>query len=59
MGVVCAADPADANVSTLGFPEIRGRDKRIYMVVLARIQRADAEAAVALVRDQQYRFMVI
>ena len=59
MGIVCDANPEDSNVSTIDFPEMRGRDKRIYMVVLARIRRAEAEAAVDLVRDQQRRFMLI
>lgn len=59
LGVVCSEDPDDGNVSTLDFPEIRGRDKRIYMVTLARIRRDEAEAAVAAVRDQQRRFMLI
>jgi len=59
MGIVCDANPDDSNVSTLDFPEMRGRDKRIYMVVLARIRRTEAEAAVDLVRDQQRRFMLI
>jgi hypothetical protein len=59
LGVVCDDNPDDGNLSTLDFPEIRGRDLRIYMVVLARIRRAEAEAAVDLVRDQQRRFMVI
>lgn len=59
LGVVCDEDSDDATVSTLNFPEIRGRDKRIYMVTLARIRRAEAEAAVERVRDQQRRFMII
>lgn len=59
LGVVCEEDPDDVNVSTLDFPEIRGRDKRIYMVTLARLHRDEARAAVDVVRDQQHRFMII
>lgn len=59
LGVMCDENPDDPNVNTITFPEIRGRDKRIYMVSLARIRRAEAEAAVAAVRDQQRRFMLI
>jgi hypothetical protein len=59
LGVICEPDPDDVNVSTIDFPEIRGRDQRIYMITLARISRAEAEAAVDRVRDQQRRFMLI
>jgi hypothetical protein len=59
LGVVCDENSDDSNVSTLDFPEIRGRDKRIYVVTLARISRAEAEEAVDRVRDQQRRFMII
>jgi hypothetical protein len=59
LGVICEPDPDDINVSTIDFPEIRGRDQRIYMVTLARISRPEAEAAVDRVRDQQRRFMLI
>ncbi|MBL8430810.1 MAG: hypothetical protein JNK80_00275, partial [Dechloromonas sp.] len=49
----------DVNVHTLKFSEIRGRDKRNYMVMLARIRRDEAQAAVELVTDQQRRFIII
>ena len=59
LGIVCEESADDANVSTLDFPEIRGRDKPIYMVTRARLHRDEARAAVDIVRDQQHRFMII
>ena len=59
LGVVSDHPADDNNVHTLNFPELRGRDKRQYMVMLARIRRDEAQAAVEIVRDQQRRFMLI
>ena len=59
LGVVSDRAADDINVHTLNFPELRGRDKRQYMVMLARIRRDEAQAAVDIVRDQQRRFMLI
>jgi len=59
LGIVSNEPADDVNVHTLNFPEFRGRDKRQYLVTLARIRRDEAQAAVDLVRDQQRRFMLI
>ena len=59
LGVISDQPADDVNVHTLNFPELKGRDQRHYMVMLARIRRDEAQAAVDLVRDQQRRFMLI
>lgn len=59
MGVVCAADSGHGEVHTINFPELNARDRRHYLVMLARINRDEAMAAVAQVRDQQHRFLLI
>lgn len=59
LGIVSENKPDEINVHTLNFPELSSRDKRLHLVMLARIQRAEAQAAVEKVRDQQHRFMLI
>jgi len=59
LGVVSEQARDDVNVHTLKFSEFRGRDKRNYMAMLARIRRDEAQAAVDLVQDQRRRFMII
>jgi hypothetical protein len=59
LGIISDQPADDVNVHTLNFPELKGRDQRHYMVMLARIRRDEAQAAVDLVRDQQRRFMLI
>ena len=59
LGVVSEQAGDDVNVHTLKFSEFRGRDKRNYMALLARIRRDEAQAAVDLVQDQRRRFMII
>lgn len=59
LGVVSDNASDDANVHTLDFPELSARDKRHYLVMLARISRDEALEAVEAVRDQQHRFMLI
>ena len=59
LGVVSEQTGDDINLHTLRFPEFRGRDKRNYMAMLARIRRDEAQAAVDLVQDQRRRFMII
>ncbi|MCX7175707.1 MAG: hypothetical protein NT159_17645 [Proteobacteria bacterium] len=44
---------------SLYFPELVGRDRRRYVVMLARIPREEAERAVAKILDQQRRFILI
>lgn len=59
LGVVHDQATDDINVHTLNFPELTGRDKRLYLAMLARISRDEALEAVEVVRDQQHRFMLI
>ena len=59
LGIVCDAADDDINVHTLNFPELSGRDKRLYLAMLTRISRDEALEAVETVRDQQHRFMLI
>ncbi|WP_341677121.1 hypothetical protein [Niveibacterium sp. SC-1] len=58
MGVV-QAQANDDDVFTLDFPELTARDRRQYLTTLARISREEALEAVAMVRDEQRRFMII
>ena len=39
LGIVSDSGSNDANVHTLDFPELNARDKRHYLVILARISR--------------------
>lgn len=60
LGVITdEAAAAAPDVDTLHFPELTGRDKRLYLVLLARIDRREAQEAVDSVRDLQHRFMII
>jgi len=59
LGVVNTENSTDLNVHTLNFPELSSRDKRLHLVLLARIRRDEAREAVEKVRDQQHRFMII
>ena len=59
LGIVSDNGSDDANVHTLNFPKLSARDKRHYLVILARIRRDEALEAVEMVRDQQHRFMLI
>jgi 3-hydroxyacyl-CoA dehydrogenase len=56
---VIASDPAaDANFTTLSFPELVARDRRQWIVLVARISRQDARDA--LQRQQQAnRYLII
>ena len=59
LGVISAPDDNDQSINTLTFPELTARDRRQHMVILARIDRSEARAAVEAVRHQQQRFMLI
>jgi hypothetical protein len=59
LGIVSDNGSQDANVHRLDFPELSARDKRHYLVILARISRDEALEAIETVRDQQQRFMLI
>lgn len=59
LGIVCSEEVASDSAETLNFPELTTRDQRQHLVMLARIDREEARAAVERVRDQQHRFMII
>lgn len=50
---------AVAQVKICATFRLSARDKRHYLVILARISRDEALEAVEMVRDQQHRFMLI
>jgi hypothetical protein len=58
MGVIVADDSDAPGVNTLEFPELVGRDRRQWLVVLARIRREEAAAALAS-QAQAHRYIVI
>lgn len=58
-GIVTDEGSEDVNSHTLNFPELTARDRRLHLAMLARISRDEAREAVAMVRDQQHRFMLI
>ncbi len=59
LGIVSPDNTGEAGVDTLNFPELTTRDQRQHLVMLARIDREEARAAVDKVNDQQHRFMLI
>lgn len=59
LGIVQNASPPDNSAQTLHFAELTARDRRLHLAMLVRIDRAEAQAAVDKVIDQQHRFMVI
>lgn len=59
LGIVSDGNPDGSNTHTINFPELTARDKRLHLVMLARISRDEALEAVEKVRDQQHRFMLI
>lgn len=59
MGIVSEGLQADRDAHTINFPELNARDRRHYLVMLARVDREEARDAVERVRDQQRRFMLI
>lgn len=60
LGIIAdSADGDQSGLDTLHFPELSGRDQRRHLVMLARIDREEAQQAVDAVLDQQRRFLVI
>lgn len=59
LGIVHDGPVDDASVSTLSFPELTARDRRLHLAMVARFSREEARAAVDRVRDQQHRFVLI
>ena len=58
MGIV-ASDASDSDADTLEFPELIARDRRRYLVTLARVNCDEARRSVKDALDRQRRFIVI
>lgn len=59
-GVIAdASAAATGSLFSLNFPELVARDRRRYLVTLARFSRQEAQRAVDKVCDQQRRFIII
>jgi hypothetical protein len=58
MGVIAPHPEAGGNYSTLTFPELVGRDRRQWIVLVARISRQDAQDAL-LRQEQANRYLLI
>ncbi len=59
LGIVQTASTDDLGVHTLNFQELTGRDGRLHLVMLARIDRNEAREAVDKVRDEQRRLTIL
>jgi hypothetical protein len=59
LGVVVGEDDCSADVDVLEFPELISRDRRHYLVTLARINSEEARRSVREVLDRQRRYVVI
>jgi hypothetical protein len=58
MGVIADDPPAGGSFSTLSFPELVGRDRRQWIVLVAKIRREDAMEALER-REQANRYLLI
>lgn len=58
MGVIAANPATGDNFSTLSFPELVARDRRHWIVIVARIPRADAQAALRC-QQEANRYLLI
>lgn len=58
MGVIAPHPDADGDYSTLNFPELVGRDRRQWIVLVARISRQDARDALQR-QEQANRYLLI
>lgn len=59
MGVLAHDAATESGVDTLDFPELIARDRRRYLVTLARIECDEARRAVKDAQDRQRRYLVI
>lgn len=59
MGIVSNGEEDDPGVETLEFPELISRDRRRYLVTMARIHSEEARRSVKEAIDQQRRYVVI
>ena len=58
MGVMASNPAAGGSFSTLNFPELVARDRRHWIVLVARISRQDAKDAL-LLQQQANRYLII
>lgn len=58
MGVIVDPQLSGADANTLDFPELAGRDRRRWLVLLARLTREEAQEAIAK-REKAHRYIVI
>jgi hypothetical protein len=58
MGVISPTAAAGVGYSTLNFPELVARDRRQWIVLVARISRQDAQDALAR-QEQANRYLLI
>ena len=59
LGIVQEQPDDDISLTTLSFPELTARDRRLHLAMIARFSREEARQAVEAVQDQQHRFMLI
>ena len=59
MGILAGADEGAADFDTLDFPELISRDRRRFLVTLARVDCEEARRAVKEAADRQRRYVVI
>lgn len=59
MGILASGEAELADADTLDFPELISRDRRRYLVTLARVDCEEARRAVKDAADRQRRFVVI
>jgi hypothetical protein len=58
MGVIVETESRPRDAATLSFPELVGRDRRHWLVLLARLAREDALDAIAQ-REKAHRYIII
>lgn len=58
MGVISREPQSGSSFSTLNYPELVGRDRRQWVVLVARISRQDAQDALAR-QEQANRYLII
>lgn len=59
LGILRDENDHSLDIQRLNFLELSGRDRRLHLAMLARINLDEAREAVAAVNDQQHRYMLI
>lgn len=59
MGILANGEGEPEDADTLDFPELISRDRRRYLVTLARVECEEARRSVKEAIDQQRRYVVI